>query len=169
MLINDSYSSSRFWPAWFLCCCFFLLFFFSEARGTLSSTGWHSPGTLEQRICLDYVSFHRIRNLKTECCSSIIYFFPWLVHPEEPCKWVISCQLRNAQEMVDICILFWLGEMETISLSWSHIRIFFYRQLLRWIMDASKCPWKLSFRRQKLNRKTERQTVVCLLYLQLSR
>lgn len=25
MLINDSYSSSRFWPAWFFCCCFFFL------------------------------------------------------------------------------------------------------------------------------------------------
>lgn len=55
-----------------------VFFFFSEARGTLSSPRRRSPGTLEQGICLDYVSFHRIRNLKTECCSSIIYFFPWL-------------------------------------------------------------------------------------------
>lgn len=81
------------------------------------------------------------------------FFFPLAVHPEEPCNWVVSCQLRNAQEMVDFCILFWLGEMETLFLPSSHIRIFFYRQLLRWIMDESKCPWKLSFRRQKLNRR----------------
>lgn len=154
-------------PGFFVAVFFFC--FFSEARGTLSSPRRRSPGTLEQRICLDYVSFHQIRNLKTECCSSIIYFFPWLFTQRSLSSGSSAVNSGTYKKWLIFAFCFVLEKWKQFPCPGVIWEFFFYRQLLRWIMDESKCPWKLSIKRQKLNRKTERQTVVCLLYLQLSR
>lgn len=110
------YSRSRFWPAWFLFCFFPLCCCFSMTHVTLLSSQRCSQGILESeehKNCLVYISFHRIRNLKTKCCCNINDFFS---------SWVFrsgSCHLWHAHAIVDICIQF------CILCNWNtHFRMF---------------------------------------------